>query len=406
LSPKLFNFEINNDNSTLSLIHAYIFLISLALAWLSYKFIEIPFKRFEPQKYGTAKIYVMAVIGLMLVVGPNVLIESKAKDYSENIVRKAFERAMDSNDIDFGARAIQNRENDSVSNNPFGKVDRTWAQFGSTHVHGTVDSIERSVDLSASITYNCASNSKQPFNTIGEFGDVSSQKILLVLGDSYSKHWYPAIDIAARKIGYKVIAANSILSSGSLFELGNEFGDKWIYRTGAHISVARSNDRFRWIRDNLWPKADAIIIGISPGCFSQTDKNPQELSDAPLRLANTFQEIQKKTGIKPILIQSPPSISDWGKSGNHINKTNKKVNDVKKRMNLAYDSLAKVGALNTFHYMRVENIFLDKMGYAHTHIGGLPVYFDGAHINTLYSASAGEYFAAQLSNFLSGEANH
>jgi hypothetical protein len=39
---------------------------------------------------------------------------------------------------------------------------------------------------------------------------------------------------------------------------------------------------------------------------------------------------------------------------------------------------------------------LDDEGFSHTQIGGVPVYFSKDHVNTLYAASAGEFFTERL----------
>ncbi len=415
-APAVLSIELTGKDAALSLYHLILFLISVGAAWISYKYVELPTKQIKVHKGNTPKVWGFAALCFLLVIGPAKMIELNAVDFSANIVQKAFRRALDPNDIGFGARATQHRGKNDVSSNPFGHIDRAWAPFASAHVHGTIDGSERGVDLSSSITYTCNTKSKGSPAIIGEFGDVKSDKILLVLGDSFSKHWYPAIDIAARKLGYKVIAANSIYSNGSLFEIGNEFGEKWLYKEGTTISVPRSNARFKWIRNNLWKKADAIIIGISPECFTQTHKSPQSLRDAPSRLAQTLEEIYKQTGKKAILIQSPPTKGDSiDRQGNILGinlgemiwndtkKSNKSFRNTKLRMDRTYDALVKVGASDSFHYLKVEDIFLDEEGNAHTHIGGIPVFFDGGHINTLFSASAGEYFAEKLGALLNSQ---
>jgi hypothetical protein len=414
-SPWLLNIQIADKGSAPTFYQLILFLISVGVAWISYRFVELPTKQIKINKETTLRVWGVAALCLLLLMAPAKMIELNAVDFSANIVQKAFKRAMDPNDIGFGARATQHPGKSGISSNPFGEIDRTWAPFASAHIHGTIDSSERGADLSTSITYSCDIKSNKSHALIGEFGDLKSDKILLVLGDSYSKHWYPAIDIAARKLGYKVIAANSIYSNGSLFEIGNKFGENWLYKEGTTISVPRSNARFKWIRENLWKKADAIIIGISPDCFTQKNKTPQSLRDAPARMAQTLEEIYKQTGKKAILIQSPPTKGDSIlRQGNILGlnlgemiwnntKPSNTIKNPKRRMDRTYDALVKVGASDSFHYLKVENIFLDEEGNAHTHIGGIPVFFDGGHINTLFSASAGEYFAEKLGALLNSQ---
>lgn len=403
LVPVFLGVNLGQAGQSFRLIKISILLAAIVFAWASYKLVETPARHYKPKKAAIVKIWAMGILCLAIVFVPANIIKMRTADYTEHIVQKAFERAINPNDIGFGARATQHRKDKGVPDNPYGRVNLDWTKFGSEYVHGTMDSVDIGADLSSSITYNCKENSTTPTNIIGEFGDKNATKTILVLGDSFSKQWYPAIDIAARNLGYKVIAANSIYSNGSLFEMGNEFGETWTYGTGLKISIKRSNDRFYWIRDNLWAKADVVIIGIFPGCFSQTNANPQSLMDAPSKFASTLRDIQKSTGRKAILIQSPPKIVGWSDKRDYMNNFDKVSKNPKALMNLVNDKLIIAGAQDAFIYLKVESLFLDDGGNAHTQIGGVPVYFDAEHINTLYSASAGEYFTKQLSDLIAAK---
>jgi hypothetical protein len=100
------------------------------------------------------------------------------------------------------------------------------------------------------------------------------------------------------------------------------------------------------------------------------------------------------------LIQDTPSISGYSNQTIWIGKIDKESSGTEKQTYLLYDKLAGIGATDTFHFLETGALFFDDNGNSHTQIGGVPVYCDGSHINTLYSASAGEYFTEELKKLL------
>ena len=394
LAPAILGVDLNHDARALKLV---LFAAGVLIAWLSYRFVENPLRRFSLKRAQTFKVFALGAVCLALVLIPANLIETRAADFSENIKAMAFQRATDPDDIGFGARATLHRGEQGVPENPYGQVDPKWAQFATASVHGTMTSQGKGADTTASISYSCSNDSKTKTDLTGEFGDTGSNKTILVLGDSFSKQWYPAIDVAAQELGYKVVAANSIYINGSLFEVGDEFGDLFT-SGGQQISVVRSDERFRWIRDNLWGQADIILIGVSPHCFYQVGSGPQDLLDSPERFASTLREMSSSTDATVVLIQSPPPILDYNDRTAYLDKVDEVSpgDGVYEHMNMLNRKLVELGAGGYYTYLDVSQLFLDDDGDAHTQIGGVPVYFDAWHINTLYSASAGEFFARQL----------
>jgi hypothetical protein len=393
LVPFYLGTDLNHHNSKLKVA---IFLASIIISWLSYKFVESPTRHLGARSSKpirtVAVTWLAGITCLAAVLLPAHAVEVRATDYTENIVAKAFERAMDPDDIGFGARATMHRGEDGVPENPYGQTDPEWAQFGSSHVHGTMD------DPNATYGYSIAVDADNKVDEYGVFGDTESDKIILVMGDSHSQHWYPAIDVAARNLGYKVFAAPTVLGAGGLFLLESDKGDTWTYHGSFEttLSVVRNNGRFEWVKENLWPQASVVLIGVSNSTFTVNDSAPSHPADAPIKVAETFRAMEDATGRKPILIQDNPLIAGYTDQKTWIDRVDKKSKDVLGQMNLLRDKLNEVGASDTFAYLEVESLFLDDKGNAHTQIGGVPVNYDGNHVNTLYSASCGEYFTEQL----------
>jgi peptidoglycan/LPS O-acetylase OafA/YrhL len=297
LVPFILQADLNHHGRYLKFI---VLAASVALAWLSYALVESPTRKLKPKRIAAAKIWAAGAACLAVILISAHTIEARAIDYTNNIIEKAFERATDPGDTGFGARATQHRDQFP---DPYGQVDAEWAQFASTSFSGTINEPGEKFNFYTGVSSNAG------VDTIGEFGDMSTERYILVLGDSYSQQWYPALDIAGRNLGFKVIAANAISAGSGLFELDYRFGETWTSSNGDECSVARANERFNWIRDSLWKDADVVVVGISAGTFVGTDKDPASSSDAPSKLAATFKELSAATGSKPILIQSTSSVS-------------------------------------------------------------------------------------------------
>jgi hypothetical protein len=400
LVPLVIDTDINVNNTKLKII---IFIVSLAMAALSYYIIEQPTRkmfmenkrniRASQKNYSTLKAFAFGVICLTLVIVPTRVIEVHALDFSKNVVAKAFERAEDTNDISFGARATHHI--DELSYNPYGKVDRSWAQFATSYVHGTKNDID-----SFSHAYGIDASSTLPDDFIGKpFGDTKSDKTLLVLGDSHSEHWYPAIDVAAKKIGYKVVAANVIYGAGGLFEF-SWASDTWKYEgdQSTVLSIKKNNDRYKFIIKDLVPQADCILVGVSSKNWKGDNSTPARPADYAEKIAATFVSMAEVTGKKPILLQDNPIFSKYSKENiSSLTRNDASFRPDYGQMDKLYNRLREIGMEDTFTYLRTESLFIDPAtGMAHTQIGGIPVYYDSSHVNTLYSASAGEYFASKL----------
>jgi hypothetical protein len=379
-----------------------IFFASILLAWLSYRFVETPF-RGVGKKSGSfykrvVSVWIAGVICMTAVLIPAHTMETHAVSVTKNIVQEAFERSMDPKDIGFGARATQHRGENGVPENPYGQTDKSWAQYAQTSFSGTINSLEIKDYMS---TISHGSN----IYDYDKFGDLDSDKTILLIGDSYSEQWYPALDVAGRNLGYRIFAANSRGCFGGMFELTDEVGDTW--KAGNEVrSKARANNRFRWIRDNLWAEADVVVFACAPGSFPWSLTNGADTFRVAEKLAGTLREIRSVTNAKPIIIQAVPVISDYNDNDEYINKFDKvsRPNDVYNDfMDFTYHKLEGVNALDDFEYLKIESLFLDDKGLSHSQIGGVPVYYDYTHINTLFSASAGEYFTSELDKIINSK---
>jgi hypothetical protein len=396
LAPYLVGSSLNGR-----ILKIIIFFASILLAWLSYRFVETPF-RGVGKKSGSfykrvVSVWVAGVICMTAVLVPAHTMETHAVSVTKNIVQEAFERSMDPKDIGFGARATQHRGENGVLENPYGQTDKNWAQFAQAHFSGTIDSPEWK-------EFRSSTSHASDISDYSEFGDLNSDKTILVLGDSYSAQWYPALDIAGRNLGYRVLAANSVLCFGGMFELPDEVGDEWKVDDDTR-NKARANARVRWIRDNLWQEADVVVFAWAPFMVPWKLENASYPFNIAEKLREALLEIRGITNAKPIMIQANPIINKHNDNVAYINRIDEMSENDNDYMDFTYHKLESVNALNDFEYLKVESLFVDDEGFSHSQIGGLPAYCDYTHINTLFSASAGEYFTHELDKIINNNEN-
>jgi hypothetical protein len=280
-----------------------------------------------------------------------------------------------------------------VPDNPYGETDTEWAQFATTVVHGTQESM---TDLG---DFNAVYSSSETFNNHTISGLKEADKTILVIGDSHSMMWYPALDVAAGELGYRLILAGTYNAAGGLYPLTDDFSDGSLSGDEREVQVRQANMRFDWIRENLWPEADVVIVGISSDYFTGEYKyqNAARSYAAAGEIARTFEEIEKITGRKPVLIQDIPFIADYSPEYvSWLDKEDHAFVPDDAQMDGLKNALHAMGKEGAFAYLAIRDIIADRDGVAHTQVGGVPVYYDDTHVNTLYAASAGEYFTGAL----------
>jgi len=360
---------------------------SVGLAYLSYRFIEQTTRKLH---WKPMKVYLAGIACLLVVLVPSYLAKADADNHIDNVIPIAFEKSE--NDVCFGARATYNQDE---CGNPFGIVDKQWSQFAMT----TFMAVKEKTNLYKQCNVDSRINMSDTFDYYCEFGDTSSKKILLMLGNSFSQQWYPAFDIIGKKLGYKIIGANSVTCASGLFEI------KYKLKEVADVEIC--NKRFNWIKENLWAKADVVVMATRSVYFSdENKKNSQQEKDSAIKeIAKNIMEIEKITGRAPILIQAIPYIDIKGTfSKKDLEKCIVTTNCTTQRsdqseMDLLYSKVVELYPEIKLGYIRIEDLLCDDAG-CHTHVNGLPVYYNNLHLNTMFSASTSEYLIKELSRIL------
>jgi hypothetical protein len=139
--------------------------------------------------------------------------------------------------------------------------------------------------------------------------------------------------------------------------LDYHLGETWISSNGNECSVARANERFNWIKDNLWEDAVAVIV-VSPIYFSGLGTTPETSPESSVKLAATLQELLQTTGRKPILLQGIPPIKDYDGQTVNINKVDRTSTSVEEYIDRVYTGLEEADTLDIFEYFEVSGHFI------------------------------------------------
>jgi peptidoglycan/LPS O-acetylase OafA/YrhL len=370
-----------------------IFLLSLLLAYISYKFIETPTRnsvsKSQRPLFADVKTAICGTVLVVCILVPAYIQVVRAIDYSNNYVGKAYERAKDPDDIAFGGRSTMHKN--ELNYNPYGRVDTDWSQFAQSSFGGLLGSYAIGYQVSQNAIGGVDEN-------IYIVGDINASKNMLVLGDSHSRSWLPALDIFGQEYHYKVVNASTSSNAGGLFIVPDS--QDGTYHIGNDInSVERNNDRYNYIKKKYWKTADVVIIAISGDRDFDSIVSDNMLSEM---IAATIADLYETSGNKPILLQDYPQFIDYDKENlSPLIRHDVSFEPNFHAMDNLYNKLEKIGAVDNIEYLEIAPLFIDlNNGLAHTQIGGIPVYYDSNHVNTLYSLSTAEYITEQLRSII------
>lgn len=160
-----------------------IFALTLVLAWLSYKFIENPFrfgKRLKPVRNSM----VFALAG-MLVVGGASIAGTAAAAQSSNLPR------MSMDDQCYGAGTLANPENCQP-------VASNFSPYPSA--------VMVSQEVRAPLFPGCEADTLQVGDVSCTLGQTENPKLrVAVVGDSHASAWLPALEVLAKERGWELV---------------------------------------------------------------------------------------------------------------------------------------------------------------------------------------------------------
>lgn len=353
---------INIDGQYGLIIKIGIFLLSLLVAWLSYKFVEQPPLRLSLKRW---QVYVGFVIVVGGVAGGSFAVAQSAKAASEKGLSSLHEIAKNKNESCFGARSITNDCPES-----FGAINREWAQY---------------VKADASLSLIENDNQWCDYYRIGEqddetkyctYGDTSSDKSIVVWGDSHSDHWANALNRVGKEANIRFVH----LSSGSC--------------ANTDINQPKCADRIDFIKqEGLLQNAEAVIVSLW-------------LNDNSSSVEATLEELQSLTNSSIYLLQDVPEAGPEGGPECYLMRQSctNTYEVAMLKVNKTIAELIDTGVIKNSQVVKTEDLFC-KDQTCFSFIGGASVYRDVAdtgnsHISSTYTLSLAEILADRLKGVL------
>lgn len=194
LVPILIHQDIDGPHGRL--IKVSILIVSLLLAQLSYTFIEETTRKVRLK---TRYIYLLFVVATGLVAGGSYVLQHHSTKQVNERLNRIHIAARDIDNKCFGARAITNTD---ICGNPYGVLDKN-------NMNAIKQDNPRLLIDSGRLCYafNMAdANNPEKIlpNKSCTFGDATSEKKIILMGDSHSVMHINAFDYIGKKLGYKI----------------------------------------------------------------------------------------------------------------------------------------------------------------------------------------------------------
>lgn len=356
--------------------------LSLILATLSYHLVERTFLKVRRKL--TLLIFTavfMAIVVVLAAAEHRYGIENgamKLAETSRNIaaaIDADLENGIFTKDLCLGAIAIDWPE---TCGDSYGVIDDKL-----------IDDVVRDFDLAS--TKNC--DAAEYVERLCYFGDTSSNKTILLWGDSHAMHFSDGIDLAAKHLGYKLVLAvragcPPLEFSADDLKVVHARDPAW-GRRHADGCIARNNFI---LSSGEFRNADIVLL--ASVYFAADDQNSLQL------FAQNLARLGEK---KVAVIQDAPQIRKYADDV-PVDLANKQwymlkrdeLNVERSSVNLNepfFDKLDQAGA-KYFRISTYDAFCRDNKCYLA--IGSLPVYRDDGHITGTYSRTLGPWFAKKI----------
>ncbi len=360
LVPLLIGVSLDEGGIGLALKLA-ILAASVGIAWLSFKFIEMPPQRMQLKK---RTVYVGFAVIVTVIAGGNFFISQSAQAKANAAVVELHALAQSKDATCFGARAITNEKE---CGNQFGQANKVWAQFVTADPSMSI--IE---DKGRWCDYYRIGDQDDP-TLYCQYGDLDASRQIVVWGDSHADQWVNALNGIGIRNNIKFIH----LSNGTCA------ADK--------ITSTECQDRMQFIKDQGFLKDSESIITT----FLTRDDST--------RSETVFKTLRELSDDKPIYyIQDVPIASK--NSGPTCVFTNLSCKDPKdsalSSVNKLTNQLISNGVINKEDMIPTSDMFCDNE-FCYGFIGGVSVYHDtdgklNSHVSSVYALSLSEILEARL----------
>ncbi len=204
LLPVILHIDI--DGSQGKVLKFGIIILTLIIAHVSYKFIEEPARKVQ---LNTRYIYILFILLTGLVVGGGFAVKKYGEHQTEARLSTMHAAALDTENVCFGARAILHL---NKCDDPYGKINPNNMSVGREDDFKT-----KIYDKKECYSFNPKVENRNNPQKWCTFGDESSKKTIVLLGDSHAEQYINAFDAIGKKNNYKVYSATSVGCKGLLF---------------------------------------------------------------------------------------------------------------------------------------------------------------------------------------------
>ena len=319
-----------------------ILVMSFILAWLSYRFVELPTQKIQLRKRW---IYVLFVIVVGVVAAAGVTLSHQAKNNASNQLQSLRSFAESDQSTCLGARSLAN---EAVCGTGFDKRDPRFEQMTSADMFTNIISTGKD----CTIFHPTPGTTPNPTN-LCEVGDITSNTRITIWGDSHANQWINALDVVGRKNHVKF----TILSSGQC--------------AGMDAQAPYCNDRLTFIRESrILDNSNAILLAI---WYRYGPEHPVQPTQDALDI------LYKLTATPIYLLQDIPPAGQQGGPDCIIRGLACK-NNITSAITPMYGAYKKAiddRKITLDHIIPTQDMFCDK-NQCYSFIGGLPVYQSNA----------------------------
>jgi peptidoglycan/LPS O-acetylase OafA/YrhL len=335
LLPVLLSFNIEGQYSLF--IKLGIFALSMVLAWLSFKFVEIPAQKLQLKKRWIY-ISLIVVTGGIALAGMAISLNANAR--AESRLSQLRSYAVSDESRCLGARAIQDT---AQCGEAFGKKTPIYAQINEIDRYTTVIS----TGLECSIYHPTKNNFSSP-DKYCVFGDTTAKQSIAILGDSHANQWINALDDIGRRNNIKFI----LLSSGDCSWKG--------------LDTPECTPRTDFIKSSgLLDNVSAVLVAV----WFRYD------GDYPVQpTSNAIKSAKALTNSPVFLIQDiPPAGTEGGPSCSIYGMSCQNDAALYWAIDSAIERSMRDDLIQRSHVIGTRNLFCDTE-HCYSFMGGLPVY--------------------------------
>lgn len=330
-------FTINIEGAYSLYIKLGILALSFVLAWLSYKFVEIPAQKMRLKKRW---IYIAFIAIVGVIASSGFIISSVTESRAQTRLNELRSLALSKEAPCLGARSIQNKR---ICGDGFDVRDRKFIQM--TEIDRYTVPIDRGEECSIYHPNPIEPSDPTRYCVIG---DVNAKQKIAILGDSHANQWINALNDIGKRNHIKFI----LLTSGSC---------SWL-----PVNAPECINRTNFIRkNNLLGDVSAVLLSVwfrydqdyDTQPTSSAIKTAKDLTSAPLYLLEDI----------------PPAGDQGGPTCTVRGLTCKNSIDALWAINGVRERLLKDSLIDENHIISTRDMFCDDAD-CYSYIGGVPVY--------------------------------